>query len=88
GTAALHVAAGEGHSEVLSDLLQHGAQVDAVDALGMTPLMYAINKDHGDATGLLCDYGADVRGALIRQRLRLRIVLCSAKFRRMCVSLH
>ncbi|CAM9682445.1 unnamed protein product [Scytosiphon promiscuus] len=60
GTAALHVAAGEGHSEVLSDLLQHGAQVDALDALGMTPLMYAINKDHGDATGLLCDYGADL----------------------------
>lgn len=26
----------------------------------MTPLMYAVSNDHGGATGLLCDYGADV----------------------------
>lgn len=34
--------------------------MDAVDLSGMTPLMYAVNNGHGGATGLLCDYGADV----------------------------
>lgn len=34
--------------------------MDAVDLSGMTPLMYAVHNDHGDAAGLLCDYGADV----------------------------
>lgn len=47
--------------QVLESLLRHGANVDAVDAFGVTPLMYAANSDHGDAAGLLCDYGADVR---------------------------
>lgn len=46
--------------QVVEHLLQHGAQVDATDASGMTPLMYAVNGNHGGATGLLCDYGADV----------------------------
>lgn len=46
--------------QVLESLLQHGARVDAADALGSTPLMYATNYDQGDAAGLLCDYGADV----------------------------
>lgn len=40
--------------------------MDALDASGVTPIMYAINNDHGDATGLLCDYGADVRGAFLK----------------------
>lgn len=48
--------------QVLESLLQRGAQVDAIDASGATPLMHAINNNHGDATGLLCDYGADVSG--------------------------
>lgn len=45
----------------MSHLLCHGAAVDALDSWGLTPLMCAVAGDHGDAAGLLCDYGADVR---------------------------
>lgn len=44
----------------MTHLLENRTLVDALDSVGVTPLMYAVNADQGDATGLLCDYGANV----------------------------
>lgn len=52
--------------QVMAHLLEHGAIVDALDSAGATPLMFAVNGDHGDAAGLLVDYGANVRFFFIR----------------------
>lgn len=47
-------------TQIITHLLENGGLVDALDSDGLTPLMYAVHKDRGDATALLCDYGADV----------------------------
>lgn len=52
--------------QVMAHLLEHGAIVDALDSAGATPLMFAVNSDHGEAAGLLVDYGANVRSSFIR----------------------
>lgn len=43
GQTALHLAAAEGHSRLTGALLAAGANPDAVDARGLTPLSAAIN---------------------------------------------
>ncbi|XP_076435552.1 uncharacterized protein LOC143275371 [Babylonia areolata] len=42
-------------------LLQAGADVNAVDRNGNTPLFYAVSNDHTDAADLLIRHGADVK---------------------------
>ncbi len=52
-------------------LLDHGADVNAADVDGRTPLMYAANNDRLplDSIKLLVDRGADLKGALALARL-------------------
>jgi len=58
----LHVAAQEGHLEIVSLLLSHGADVDAKDLLKMTPLHWAVERGHTDVVECLLSNGADVNG--------------------------
>lgn len=56
---ALHLAASNGHLEVVALLLHHGAVVNARDASGMTPLHIAAGIGHLGVAALLLDHGAD-----------------------------
>ena len=63
GRTALSYAASRGFTSVVQELLERrggGAEVDAVDETGSTPLAYAANHWHRGAVQLLIDHGADV----------------------------
>ena len=53
GEAALHWAADRGHAAVLRALLHHGADVNAADCDGLTPLHYAALAEQREAAELL-----------------------------------
>ena len=44
-TTALHIAAREGHTDIISFLLEHGADVRLKDYKGRNPLQLAIEKE-------------------------------------------
>src|SRR5579871_2730131 len=45
---------------VVKALLDHGADVNAQDASGWTPLIYALSSRRMQSAGLILDHGADV----------------------------
>eukprot|EP00123_Amoebidium_parasiticum_P010521 comp20160_c0_seq1/m.24950 comp20160_c0_seq1/g.24950 ORF comp20160_c0_seq1/g.24950 comp20160_c0_seq1/m.24950 type:complete len:969 (-) comp20160_c0_seq1:35-2941(-) len=55
---ALHMAAAEGHIDVVKFLLSHGAEVNIVDRWGHTPLKNALDNHHKDIVALLTQKGA------------------------------
>lgn len=57
--SALHVAATKGHTQVAHVLLEHGASVDILDSIGMTPLMWAAQEGHLAMVKVLIDAGAN-----------------------------
>lgn len=59
GETALHHASC-GNLSLARALLARGAHVDARDALGATPLMYAVMREQADIVRLLVSLGADV----------------------------
>ena len=56
---ALHMAARRGNVELIAALLDEGADIEARDSLGETPLRRAVNCDKVDAAKLLLERGAD-----------------------------
>ncbi len=58
---ALHMAARRGHAEVAEALLDCGADLEARDSHGETPLRRAVNCDKAALASLLLARGADVR---------------------------
>jgi ankyrin repeat protein len=60
---ALHQAARRGNVGVAQVLLDHGANIDARDAQGQTPLRRAVNCRQVEVVQLLLQRGADVRAA-------------------------
>ena len=58
GVAPLHLAAGEGHVDVVEVLLAAGAPVNGVDGGGVTALQVARKYDHSDVEGVLLRAGA------------------------------
>jgi hypothetical protein len=64
GKTALHGAAVEGQLEVIKYLIAAGADVNATDRLGTSPLDVAISENHKEAAAYLSDHGAKMaRGA-------------------------
>jgi len=57
---ALHAAAARGRADIVQSLLGAGAQVDVLDAEGMSALHYAAGHDHDDVLRVLVSKGADV----------------------------
>eukprot|EP01134_Creolimax_fragrantissima_P006789 CFRG6789T1 len=55
---ALHIASAEGHIDVVSLLLENGAQVNIVDRWGKTPLSNAIENGHKEISIMLMENGA------------------------------
>ena len=60
GWTCLMITAFNGHLSICRLLLDKGAQVEAKDIFGCTPLHYAAFDGHVEIVRLLCDRGADV----------------------------
>ncbi|OQR94161.1 hypothetical protein ACHHYP_01640 [Achlya hypogyna] len=58
GASLLHDAAAHGYVAMAQLLVTHGAAVDAVDADGSTPVMYAVHNDHEAVLRFLLEAGA------------------------------
>ena len=54
----IHLAAGNGHVEIVRLLLQHGAKADPVDRVVERPVALAVRKGFVNIVELLVDYGA------------------------------
>lgn len=61
GRTALHWACDRNQLNMITYLLEAGAQVNVQDSEGATPLWYAVNCEYEEAMVLLLDAGADVR---------------------------
>jgi ankyrin repeat protein len=60
GYTALHIVAASGDVDNVRRLLEMGAQIDAQNAIGMTPLLSAVNADHEECASHLVKQGADI----------------------------
>ena len=60
GKTALHFAARDGHTAIVAQLLEAGAEIDAADPNGITPLIFAISNNRMDTARLLIERGADI----------------------------
>jgi ankyrin repeat protein len=61
GTAAIHLAAREGHTELVIAFIERGANIDRQrEAMGSTPLLDAILGRHLETALALIDRGADI----------------------------
>jgi len=64
GQTALHAAAVEGQTAVIKHLVASGADVNAIDRYGDSPLEVATSQKHAEAAKYLADHGATlVRGS-------------------------
>ena len=75
GATALLVAARGGHRRLCASLLAAGAEVNAGDATGETPLTAAVRKVRPEVVRLLLEHGADRSRADRWERLPLASVL-------------
>ncbi|MDC0857561.1 ankyrin repeat domain-containing protein [Rickettsiales bacterium] len=60
GRTPLHIAAQNGHPEIVKLLLDRGAEVNQAGRYGTTPLHIAAHRGHREAVQLLLDRGAEV----------------------------
>ena len=56
----LHLASALGHEEIITLLIDNGADLNAKDEDGKTPLFYASSKGHKEIVEILINHGADV----------------------------
>jgi ankyrin repeat protein len=69
GATALHIAAAYGHVKYIEMLLDAGADINAADEKGLTPLMMAVAWDRFDAVSFLLSRGARVGCALLQETI-------------------
>lgn len=60
GATALHLAARDGHEELINLLINNGTETAAKGSLGRTPLHCCAESDYGAATKLLVDRGSSL----------------------------
>lgn len=60
GQTPLHIAAFFGQANIIECLLNHGAEIDALEQDGETPLHFAANQGHVDAVQVLLNQGARI----------------------------
>jgi ankyrin repeat protein len=65
GWTCLMTAALYGHVDTCRLLIDKGAQVNAKDFYGCTPLHWAAERGHIEIVRLLCDHGADIEARYI-----------------------
>jgi ankyrin repeat protein len=63
GNTELILAAQNGHKEIVSELLDRGADVNASNNYGITALIYAAQNGHKEIVNELLDRGADVNAS-------------------------
>ena len=76
---ALHMAANYGHSAVTSILIEHGANVAAIDFNQQTPLHLAAESGHSTATSILISHGAHTTNIDKNQRTPLHLAAKSGR---------
>lgn len=59
----LHLSARNGHVQTAKLLLEYGANINATDINGESPLIYAVREQHADMVDFLISEGADVNQA-------------------------
>ena len=64
---AIIKAASNGHKDVVSALLAHGAEVDAANTMGITGLFWASKHGHADIVSMLLANGASVDGKMPKE---------------------
>ncbi|KAL8856097.1 MAG: hypothetical protein Q9178_007292 [Gyalolechia marmorata] len=60
GTTPLHIAAGQGHTDVVELLLKHGADLDATDDDGHKAFFRAVREGHAKVIKVLLEHGSKV----------------------------
>jgi len=76
GDLPLHIAAFNGHKDIVAFLLSQGADIEAVNPLNQTPLLYAAFNGHTDILNYLIEQGATFE---YRDRLNLSPFLFAAR---------
>jgi len=70
GRSPLHVACDEGHFETAKLLVEHGADVNATDRWGNTPLLCAFMRERMQLVSFLKERGARLRVLNMEERLK------------------
>lgn len=70
----LHLASKRGYTDMMKRLLLSGADIDAIDNIGCTPLMHAASFNHVEATKMLLEHGASVSYRAPRGHTALHMV--------------
>uniref|UniRef100_A0A4W3H7U7 Ankyrin repeat domain 61 n=1 Tax=Callorhinchus milii TaxID=7868 RepID=A0A4W3H7U7_CALMI len=75
----MHLAVRHGAFPAISILAQHGANINAIDKYGMTPLHMATGILHKEMTEKLISYGADVNSKIPHSgNTPLKLAVCTA----------
>jgi len=73
GETLVHTAARWGHKDVVDLLLTHGAEVNAQNKVGITPLFIAANEGHENVVKLLLAHGAEINIKTVGGRTLLHV---------------
>ena len=73
GRPPLHYASDYGQREVVEYLISRGADVNAIDKFGITPLLAAIWEGHTECVKLMLQHGANKNGTTPEGKVYLEV---------------